>query len=171
MTDIIIKPLSKNNLKGALQVLDKVFGTSEEDKWWYTRGFNASLKSKKYLAMYPDEKPLYLKYFVAINKKTKKVLGTTGLYAYQKDWDDNAFSTGWFGVDPKYRDQGIGKLLLEFTIKKAKKLERKYLRLWTSDTPETETARKMYEKRGFVITKKEKIKGKDYTTVYMELKL
>ncbi|MEK6858284.1 MAG: GNAT family N-acetyltransferase [Nanoarchaeota archaeon] len=168
---IVIRPLSKYNLKGALEVLDKVFGESEEDKFGYTRGFNASLGNKKYLAMYPAERPKYLKYFVALDKKTGKVVGTTGLYAYEKDWRDNAFSTGWFGVDPVYRGLGIGKQLLTFTIEKAKKLKRKYLRLWTSDTELTETARKMYESRGFIITAEKKEAGKDYTTIYMELKI
>lgn len=171
MDKIIIEPLSQRTLKGALEVLDKVFGSDPDDKKWYTRAFHASLGDKKYQSAYSGQRPKYLQYFVAMDKKNDRVVGTTGLYAYKKELDDNAFSTGWFSVDPIYRGKGIGKLLLEFTIKEAKRLKRTLLRLWTSDLPDTEVARTMYKKRGFVITGTEKEKGKNYTTIYMELKL
>lgn len=56
-------------------------------------------------------------------------------------------------------------------IEKARKTNKKYLRLYTSSGPIEKTARILYEKRGFVITKIEKGADKGYDKIYMELKL
>jgi GNAT superfamily N-acetyltransferase len=158
-----IEPLSTGTLQGALEVLDKVFG-DPEDKIWYTRAFTLSLQDNPVL----DEGPVSLEYFVAIDEC--KVVGTTGLYAYEKDAAQNIYSIGWFGVDPAYRGRGIGHELLEFTIKEAIRRDAPVLNLWTTDSPKLSKARQMYERRGFIVTETEQGEY-DYPTVYMTLKL
>lgn len=169
--EIIIEPLSEKTLRGTLSVLDKVFGHNQKDKEMYHNAFPGSLDREQYKLLFgKKEKPTYLQYYVTIDKGSNKVVGTTGLYAYTGD-SNKRFGTGWFCVDPTYRGKGIGKLLLDFTIDKARKLKRKILHLWTSMDPIEQTANKMYEKRGFVITKRERLPDQQSDIIYMELKL
>ena len=167
---IIIKPLSKNNLNGALKVLDKVFGKNPNDRKTYYNAFLGSLDMDKYIPLKDKAKPTYLQYFVAWEKTRKIVVGTTGLYAY-REFGTEKFGLGWYCVDPDFRGKGIGSLLLDFTIQLARQKKRKFLELWTLTDPQEEKAHRIYEKRGFKITKKEKLPEEKYETVYMELKL
>ena len=96
------------------------------------------------------------------------VCGTTGLYVYKKD-EHEAMWLSWYCVDPKQRGQGIGKMLIEFSIEKAKECSKDFLRLYTSDHPSEAAAQGLYEKYGFVVFKKEKY-GSD-TYLYRELDL
>ena len=84
-----------------------------------------------------------IKYYIAYIDDQE--VGITGIYRYQKDeaW------LGWFGILPKYRKKGYGKMLLEETMKLAEKLGYKTMRLYT-DKKENDKAIKLYEKSGFV---------------------
>jgi hypothetical protein len=67
------------------------------------------------------------------------------------------------------RGQGLGKKLLEYTIDEARKYEKKYLRLYTSNAPDEVVAQIIYKKYGF-----KKIKQKKrvfYTKIIRELEL
>lgn len=54
----------------------------------------------------------------------------------------------WFGVVPKYRNQGYGKAILNWTMEEALRQGRKILRLYT-DKIECGDAITLYEKLGF----------------------
>ena len=168
---VVIEPLSEKTLKGALKVLDTVFGYHKKDKEMYTNAFAGSLNMNKYkLLNGRKEKPTYLQYYVAIDKKSKKVVGTTGLYAHS-ELGPGKMGTGWFCVDPNFRGKGIGKLLLDFTIEKARERKAPILFLWTTADPSEKVAHEMYEGRGFKIVKKEKSLDYKYEVINMELKL
>jgi len=156
-----IVPLSEETLEEARRLALSVF-TDKEDRKNIRGWFEASLDPEKY-------KELHLKagtkakYWVAIDEETNKVIGTTGLYTYDKEKDIIWF--GWYCVDPKYRGKGVGSKLLDFTIKKAKETGRRYLKLYTTDSPEEAKAHKLYDKKGFkTIERKE-------DTMIKELKL
>lgn len=166
-SDIVIKKLSKKTLSGALEVLDKVFGNNPEDKMQYTRGFNTSLGETKYLHLYPNGKPAYLYYFIAIDKKSNKVVGTTGLYSYPEDDKKGITWLGWYCVDPDFRNKGIGTKLLDFSIQKAKEMKKSKLRIWTVDDFSLKKSFDMYKRRGFKIIN---LQDKKDDRVYLELK-
>jgi ribosomal protein S18 acetylase RimI-like enzyme len=106
-------------------------------------------------------------FWVALDSE-KNVLGTTGIYTYSKD-ENEAVWLAWFCVDPEQRGKGIGKLLIEYSINKAKKLNKKYFRLYTSTDPNEAAAQNLYEKYGFKIVKEEK--KYFYTKNFRELTL
>ena len=108
-----------------------------------------------------------MNFWVAKNEKGE-ICGTTGLYTCCKD-EEEAVWLSWFCVAPEARGQGIGKRLIEFSIKKAKEQNKKYLRLYTSTDPVEESAQVLYEKYGLA-----KVKEKNYGTwvkIERELKL
>jgi GNAT superfamily N-acetyltransferase len=106
-------------------------------------------------------------FWVAIDEN-KNVYGTTGIYSYKKD-ENEAVWLAWFCVHPEKRGQGIGKQLIEHSIKIARSYNRKYFRLYTSNSPNEKVAQNLYEKYGFKVIKKEK--KLLYTKIYRELEL
>ena len=56
---------------------------------------------------------------------------------------------GWFGVRPEYRHQGIGSILLEFTIEEAIKRGFNCLKIYTSSDKSAKPARRLYESHEF----------------------
>jgi len=167
-----IKPLSKSNIKGAVKLLQRVFNPHPKDFDYPGKWFSASLdsKSKKSKEIYQSFNVSYLKYYVAIDEKFSKVIGTTGIYEFWKDKKEASW-LAWFCVDPEYRGKGIGSKLLAYIIKKAKKRKKKFLRLYTSPNPAEEKAQILYKNRGFKEFKREKVSGKDKFRIYMEKEL
>jgi len=94
----------------------------------------AGVKSKVAFSVYIDE--------------TGAVLGTTGLYQYNRDAQE-AVWVGWFCVDPKARGKGIGQKLIDHTICLAVQAGFRRVRLYTSTDPNEEAAQRLYEKNGF----------------------
>ncbi|WP_106793950.1 GNAT family N-acetyltransferase [Aquimarina sp. Aq78] len=84
---------------------------------------------------------------------------------YESDWCYIRF----LGVDPKYRGLGIGKELVDFCIRYAKKSEEKIIALHTSEF--MNAARIMYEKKGFKRIKEIERLGKKYWVYTMRLPL
>ena len=153
--------LSKNNLNDAINLVVRLFDSKPSDFDYPGKWMNASLnpKSKKSMEAYnkeilPKVKCTYVKYWVGIDKKTKKVIGTTGIYTQSDDEKDSVW-VAWFCVDPIYRGRGYGSQLLDFAINKAKKMNKKFLKLYTSYNTDIKNAMLLYEKRGFQIFKKE----------------
>lgn len=86
--------------------------------------------------------------WVAIENKT--VIGFTGYYVLQRDIHE-AIWLNWYGVAPGARGKQLGLKLLEMIITEAKRLNKKYLRLFTSsEYDEEKRAQEIYKKRGFV---------------------
>jgi len=106
----------------------------------------------------------FSKFWIAVGENGD-ICGTTGFYAEKKDFHE-AVWLSWFCVDPKYRGQGIGKQLLEFSITTAREYDKKYLRLYTSDHPGEAEAQFLYEKYGFKEVGREK--DKTCTLIYRE---
>lgn len=103
--------------------------------------------------------------WVAVNDNGD-VCGTTGFYTTPKDKTEASWLS-WFCVDPKQRGLGIGKILLNFSIDKARESNKRFLRLYTSDDPNEAAAQGLYEKHGFKIIKKKKYIS--HTILYREL--
>jgi ribosomal protein S18 acetylase RimI-like enzyme len=106
-------------------------------------------------------------FWVALNEDND-VIGTTGIYTYTKE-DREAIWLAWFCVDPNQRGKGIGKQLIEHSIKVAKKYDKKFFRLYTTDDPNERAAQSLYEKYGFREVKREK--KLFYEKIYRELEL
>jgi ribosomal protein S18 acetylase RimI-like enzyme len=161
-----IEPLSKETLKGAMEMLNKVFPVQtkrESSDYWLPKSISGSYKKSRYPSV------RYCKYWVAV--EDGKVVGITGLYSLEEDWKD-ALWLSWFCVDPSCRGRGLGTKLLDLAIENARKEGKKFLRLYTSpDDPNESAAQKLYEKRGFVITKKNVEKRGKFSISYRELKL
>ena len=175
---IEIKPLSKETLNSASKLTLSVFHSKKTDEDYPPKWFKASLNSKTNKKTYNDLDVKDLKYYVALDDKDK-VLGIIGYYTLEYD-EKEAYWLGWYCVDPKSRGKGVGKLLLEFIIKKTKKDRKTWLRLYTSNEPNEKRANKIYDKLGFKPIQDKKInevitskKFKEFTKdlVYRELKL
>tara|TARA_Y100000310_G_scaffold345508_1_gene465799 strand:+ start:4939 stop:5202 length:264 start_codon:yes stop_codon:yes gene_type:complete len=85
--------------------------------------------------------------------------------------ENEAYWLGWMCVHSDYIGKGFGSKLISFAVKKAKKDGKKFLRLYTSEDPAQAKAQKVYEKKGFRITRREIIKGEKYKRIYRELRL
>jgi ribosomal protein S18 acetylase RimI-like enzyme len=109
-----------------------------------------------------------LDFWGAVDSQTKALLGTTGLYLYNRDASD-AVWLAWFCVATEARGKGIGSRLLDFSIDRARNSGRKYLRLYTSDDPREAAAQRLYESRGLSVVRRNK--RLFYTKIYRELSL
>lgn len=111
-----------------------------------------------------------LDYWLAKSDENHEVMGSIGLYTMRKD-DKEAYWVGWYCVSNKYLGQGIGSQLIDFAVNKARNDSKKYLRLYTETFPEEEKAQLVYEKKGFRLIDKIKIKGTNHFRLIRELKL
>ena len=162
-----IVALTKDNIKKASNIANKIFYYEDilPEKF-----FKASFKPKEFNKLLNIQQKIETcKYYVAINEK-KEVIGTTGLYSIEDD-EKNKYWLGWFCVNQKYRGQGIGQKLLDFTINKAKKKGAKYLNLYTSTNPLEENAQKLYKKNKFYKINKKETQIGPHKTIYLRKKL
>lgn len=165
-----IEPLSKATVQKAGAMANKVF---EGDFPPPSLAFQLSLKPllKRLYALMgrikltPGERDF--EYWVAKERETGKVVGTTGLY--NMIGDPLARWLGWMSVDPEYRGLGIGKALLQHSIDKAKESGAQVLRLYTSDRPNEATAQLMYESHGFQEVNRVWNQRQKFHTIYREL--
>ncbi len=166
---MLIKQLSRKELNEAIQLVNKCF---PYQSWLERTSLPASLFQDNLTCKikFLFAKVTQLNYWVGIDEKSQKVIGTTGLYSYKKD-EAEAYWLPMFCVDPAFRGQGIGKKLLNFSIDKARADGKKFLRLYTSNDPNEAAAQILYEKSGFVITGEEKVEGTPYKKIYRELRL
>ncbi len=117
--------------------------------------------------MHPSSVYFISNFWVALDEH-KYVVGTTGLYSYVKDKDE-AIWLAWLCVDPECRGGGIGKQLIEGSIKIAKNHGKKYFRLYTSSNPNRIAAQALYETYGFKVVKRKK--RLRHTRIFRELVL
>lgn len=109
------------------------------------------------------------RYWVVLSENSS-VIGFTGLYGYTKD-RDNALWLGWTCVSPTARGMGIGGKLVDFAIAKARSEGKKFLRLYTSTSPNEAAAQHLYEHRGLGIIGEKELHGKPFKIIYRELQL
>ena len=73
-----------------------------------------------------ERKDLYIGYIAYMEDIP---VGVTGIYEIP-EYSDTVWLS-WFGIKKEYRKLGYGKQILDYTIEKAKTLNKKYLRLYT----------------------------------------
>ena len=133
---IKIIPLSKEYLDEAISLVEKIFPYKQDQK----------------IARINLEESLTLKNFGqrywVVAGNSGKLAGVTGLYLDAEDRD--IVWLGWFGVHPEYRRQGIGSLLLEFTLKEAIRRDYKIMKIYTSTDKNERAAHKLYMAYGFI---------------------
>ena len=165
-TDIDLSLVSDNTLNQAVTLIHKIFPKTtprEDPDLW----FKLSTDPQKFADQIKDGGCRDVRYFVATDKETGQVIGTTGLYHMLED-PQSVVWLGWFCVDPQYRRQGIGTYLLNWTIEKAKQENESKLLLYTSEE-ESPEAQILYAKFGFKTTKTQIEDGNLVT--YKELQL
>jgi len=143
---MVIKTLDERSLKAATQLRDSVFTHLEK---YERETLRASLYADEYAKWHAKTGIMDLAYWVAVDDASEEVVGLVGLYTEEDD-DEDMVWLGWFCVDPDYRGQKIGAMLLEFAINQAREQGKKHLYLYTTDDQEYTTARSLYEKKGFV---------------------
>lgn len=163
-----IRPLTRKRLNDAVNLLNEIFPGEEEEP--PSKELPASLSQAKFRDYLFKTGQSSVKYWVAIDD-LGRVVGTIGLYCYEKDKDE-AFWLGWFCVRSDCRRKSIGEKLLRFAISKAKSKGKKFLRLDTSTDPDELSARRLYEKYGFKLTGREPyLNNADIEKLYYELEL
>ncbi len=164
---IRITPVSENTFHDAKKLVQRVFRFQSPAERFFFLAFskrdNPVIRSLTRLFGVND----IINFWVALSEK-KDILGTTGLYRYNKDKYE-ALWLAWFCVAPEARGKGIGKTLLAFSIREARKAGVRYLRLYTSDDPNERDAQFLYEKFGLKETERQR--KLFYTKIYRELNL
>jgi GNAT superfamily N-acetyltransferase len=166
-----IEPLSYETLDEAINLVNKVFpyqSISENA----SSAFRLSLEQNSIIAKrgFSIIGITEARYWVAVDEQSRKVIGTTGLYCYEKDKNE-AYWLGWTCVEPEARGQGIGGKLVDFAIEKARAEGKKFLRLYTSNHANQAIAQILYEKRGLRIIGESEISETQFKMLYRELEL
>ena len=165
MNNIKIVPLSEETKEKSLKLLEDIFHAFDEEEDPYI-WFKISLEPEKNTEMMKEHGVRDVRYFVVLDKD--KVIGTTGLYHILSEPQETVW-LGWFCLDPKYRGQGLGKMVLSWTIDRAREEGNNLLKLYTSPNENLSIAQKLYDKFGFKTTKTEQKNGE--TVIYKELDL
>jgi len=153
--------LSKKTLQQAIDLTLKSFPySSPKDKDYPGKWLKYPVEMKGKLS-------LDIKYWVVV--ENHKVIGISGLYTMPKDSDSSWL--GWTCVDKKFRGKKIGSKLLNFVIKKARKNNKKFLKLYTSTNKNERIAGMMYKKKGFIETRRKRNMNSNEYTIWMKLKL
>lgn len=148
----IIKPLTVETLNKAVILRDKVFS---DLKSYEKETLEASLGKNNYEECWKKNELMSMQYFIMLDKTKDKVVGLTGIYNEEEDTSDICW-LGWFCIDKEYREKGLSKKLLAFSIDIAKKLNKKFLHLYTYDSKDYIPAMKLYEQYHFNIYDKDK---------------
>ena len=150
---MIIKELSEKNLNEAMNLVVNIFDSKPDDfdapqKWLPASLHPTSKRSKDLLK--PSEVN-YLKYYVAIDEKSKRIIGVTGIYTLSSDEKDSAW-LAYYCVDKRYRKKGYGTKLLDYIMDLAREMNKDYIKLYTSYDLDTKNAMHIYKKKCFEIT-------------------
>ena len=122
-------PVVKSNSTQAIKIQQSIFPLEN--------GKEDILESLKKVKLNYD----YLKYYLIAYEE--KFIGICGLYSY-KEYPSDAWMA-WFGVLPKYRQNGIGHKSISILIDEAKQNKFKALRVYT-DSNLNHSACRLYEK-------------------------
>ena len=157
-----IVPLSKETLQSAMKLVDICFPVKMEHE--NTDLLQASLGMKDISLV--DKNGVYIKYWVVL--KGKDVIGLVGLFGERRKVKKE-YWLDYFCVHPSMRGKGIGTKLLNFAILKARKEDKKYLKLYTAEGLDEAAAQHLYEEKGFEVTKKRRDKNFPYMLIYYRL--
>lgn len=152
--------VSEEVLEEVLFVVEKIFPDDRND---FVRHYNQYIN--KAISDWKDVR--YWKYYYVRNDKGE-IVAITGLYNEKYKHSKDEVWLGWFGVIPECRGMGIGREVLEWSIKEAKQLGYKKLKLWTTTYPDEVNAQELYEKAGLKIFHKEKYLNTEYEKLFRE---
>ncbi len=150
---MIIESLSAENIHEAIRLVHSVFPDDAAQKDTPGSAYWASLEPERYKDFWKRNNTQLLLYFVVLEEITRALVGVTGFYRFNSDPPERIW-LGWYCVDLKYRNEGYGKKILEWTMKKAREMGYLKLRLYTSDDPNEAAAKRLYEKLGFKLVDK-----------------
>ncbi len=142
-----LKSLGKESYAEFSQVLDA-------ENW---TKMNAFLNSDIGLSQLIKQSAVY------ICEKQSEIIGM--IYLVPSGNPTKLFKSNWsyirfLGVNTQHRGKGIGKTLTDLCMEHAKKTNEQYIALHTSEF--MDSARSIYEKKGFVKTKEFQYLGKTY---------
>lgn len=141
---IEIVPISRINLKDAVNVAVSVFG--EHNREGVEVEFKASAGSSRYLKKVENElRIVNPSYFIAY--KDGIPAGTTGYYGI-KGHDEDIW-LGWMCVAQQFKGQNLGAALVEGAFAKGLTDRIRNFRIWMTQLPKYEGARKLYNTLGF----------------------
>jgi GNAT superfamily N-acetyltransferase len=160
-----IVPLTQELIPSAQRLVDRVFPHQSLSEQWSLWAYEhkRSLLIRLGLPLF-GVKDLTA-FWGAVEAGSTEVIAITGLYSCFKDADE-AVWLGWFCVAPQRRGAGIGGMMLDFAIERARETGKGYLRLYTSDSPDQAVAQQLYEKKGFALVKVRK--RRPYNRIYRE---
>jgi len=144
---IVIKKISEENLSKAGKLTNSIF---PDEVTAPSVGLAASFDNKafKLINSKNSNKFNWFKYWVAVDPKSDKALGTIGIYEEKSDSDDSCW-LGWYCVDPEYRGNHLGSMLMDFAVTQAESIGKKYLKVFTSKGESRAAAHHVYKKYGF----------------------
>ncbi|RLA84627.1 MAG: hypothetical protein DRG78_00990 [Epsilonproteobacteria bacterium] len=145
--NITITSLTKHTLESATSLRDKTFSHLKKHE---KETLKASLDKSNYKKCFKQNELVDIEYFVMIDNDLEVVIGLTGIYTEITDTKDMCW-LGWFCIDEGYRGQGLSKKLLDFSIEKARELNKSCLHLYTYDSKDYIPAIKLYEQYDFVV--------------------
>ena len=167
--DFSIAPLSFGNLLSALELVDRVFPRAQQGKERADFFFPASLLPPGRWLVRLIGYPTVL-YWVAVDRESRKVIGTVGIYAMSSD--PEAYWGGWMCVDTRDRSRGIGFALMRHAITQAaRRNDRKYVRLYTSTDPNEAKAQILYDSVGLTVYKTEDDPTTGFQRLYRQCEL
>jgi GNAT superfamily N-acetyltransferase len=165
---IKLEPLSWSSLEEAGRKADALFPNDPElPSFWFRESLvEEKDRAHEYWLKYKENT---VRYWVALDDENGEIVGGTGLYDLTDEKD--ICWLGWYWVIPSQRGKGIGKELLRFSIETARAEGKKYLRLYTTEEPETQLANAQYDRLGFREFGREYIPEHKQTIIYKGLKL
>lgn len=105
---IVIEPLTESNVENAIKLAHVVFKDDATTPNSPATAFRASLDPSQYPEFIEKKHIRNLRFYVAIDQDSNRVIGTTGLHTVSTD-PDTIVRLGWFCVHPQFRRKGIGK--------------------------------------------------------------
>lgn len=165
---IKILPLSSKYLAEAGILVDNIFPNNEVLP---SVGLAASVYDEVRIKINLDYSGNFnwFKYWIATDESSRKIVGIVGLYEQEPDEIDSCW-LGWYGVHSDFRNKGIGAKLLTHAIQEAKILDKKFLRVYTSNNSSRTKAQAIYKSFGFKPMKELPNNAED-DQLYFELEL
>lgn len=135
--DIVV--LSSTYHKQALETALKIFRYDPSAKENIREAFKKAIYPNQYFDL---GKRIY---WLLIEKKTKKIVGTIGLYTQTSNRKE-PYWLGWFGILDEYRSLGLGKFMFQWVIGELRRRNKTILRIETSDLHYAQSAVLLYKR-------------------------
>ncbi len=144
--------LSHNNLETAVAIVKTCFEHLSQTTALPERALRAALEPDFARSFQDMDGVLSRDFWLA--EENGAGCGVIGLMEREEDTIDTDW-LNWFCILPMYRGKGYGRFMLENMVTESSERKKKFLRLWTTDSPNELEAQYLYEKMGFVVTSQE----------------